>query len=331
MRVDVGASSMTKGSNESPVKVDLGARAEAKLEVKAEIPSSSVGRFVEAVTDVFRPFTEARGLRGDQIRLQRADIAIEIAKRTRQMLLIENSSVCPVPNKILVPLIETASTESVDDDFMLDRWANLLASASAEGNVEPRYVSLLGELSGRQAKIFQDVALNNAKPDAEIQYELLDATFYRNSVTFLRDANVWWSRRTEAWATRRGGTLRSEPQEHEMLFEFCREMMSSLNVPGCAFLGLMVTSSTGLYYINMGETDVAINPSSHPDSKWKAHSLDLEILASLGLLRLVQIDFENVFNDRIERDYYHITGLGLSFFRSCNRVPKSDADRSVAS
>jgi hypothetical protein len=120
---------MAKDDQQPPVKIDLGVG--AKLEVKAEIPSSSVGRFVEAFTDVFRPFTEAMGLRGDQIRLQRADIAIEIAKRAQQLLLIENSPVHPVPNKILVPLIEMASIESADDDFMLDRWANLLASASA--------------------------------------------------------------------------------------------------------------------------------------------------------------------------------------------------------
>jgi hypothetical protein len=54
-------------------------------------------------------------------------VAIEIAKRARVTLAIENMEASHVPNKILIPLIEKASNEAFDDSFMLDKWANLLA------------------------------------------------------------------------------------------------------------------------------------------------------------------------------------------------------------
>jgi hypothetical protein len=80
---------MNDKTNPFPVQVDIGAKAEAKFEVKAEVPPVSVGRFVDAITDIFRPFSEARGLRADQIRLQRAEVAIEIARLARQAIVEE--------------------------------------------------------------------------------------------------------------------------------------------------------------------------------------------------------------------------------------------------
>jgi hypothetical protein len=57
---------MARKRFESPVNIDV--KAGARIDVKAEVPSTSVGRFVDAITDLFRPFSEARGLRADQIR-----------------------------------------------------------------------------------------------------------------------------------------------------------------------------------------------------------------------------------------------------------------------
>ncbi|HKF96322.1 MAG TPA: hypothetical protein VKB96_17365 [Gammaproteobacteria bacterium] len=79
----------------SPLNIDVGAKDEAKFEVKAEVPATSAGRFVDAVTDVFRPFSERRGLRADQIRLQREDVLIEIAKKARQRLELEQQPITP--------------------------------------------------------------------------------------------------------------------------------------------------------------------------------------------------------------------------------------------
>jgi hypothetical protein len=50
-----------------PVKVEFGAK--ASIEIKGEIPKESLGGLVNALTDAIRPWTEACGLKADQIRL----------------------------------------------------------------------------------------------------------------------------------------------------------------------------------------------------------------------------------------------------------------------
>lgn len=142
---------MSDKSPKSPIQIDLGAKAEAKFEVKTEVPAASTGRFVDAVTDIFRPFSEARGLKADQIRLQRAEVAIEIARLARQAIEVEKLEAHPVENKVLVPLIEKASNENPSDEFMMRRWADLLVSATRDDGIPPLYVQILSELDGRQA------------------------------------------------------------------------------------------------------------------------------------------------------------------------------------
>jgi len=163
---------MSNKANNLPVKVDLGAKAEAKFEVKAEVPSSSVGRTLDAVTDMFRPFSERRGLRADQIRLQREEVAIEIARLARQRAEIEMGAVKPVPNKVLIPLIEKASNEAIDDNVMIDRWAGLLASASHGSGAHPHFVQLLSELTADQALLIERIILNEHE-----QWQLPDRIF----------------------------------------------------------------------------------------------------------------------------------------------------------
>lgn len=69
-----------------PVKVDVGFGAKASVEAKisTEIPRESSGRLVDTLTDIIRPFSERRGLKADQIRLQREQVAIEIARFARK-------------------------------------------------------------------------------------------------------------------------------------------------------------------------------------------------------------------------------------------------------
>ena len=56
-----------KSDGHLPIKVEIGAK--ATVDLKAEVPKESMGRLVDALTDAIRPWTEARGLRADQIRL----------------------------------------------------------------------------------------------------------------------------------------------------------------------------------------------------------------------------------------------------------------------
>jgi hypothetical protein len=57
--------------------------------------------------------------------LQRAEVAIEIARLARQAIVEEGLEVRPIANKVLVPLIEKASNEDPADEFMIKRWVDL--------------------------------------------------------------------------------------------------------------------------------------------------------------------------------------------------------------
>src|SRR6266853_1629328 len=102
---------MSERDRKLPLSVDIGVK--ANLEIKAEVPKQSAGRLVDALTDIFRPFTEARGLKADQIRLQREDVLFEIAKKARARAVLEEVELHPVPTKLLVPFIEKASLEDL--------------------------------------------------------------------------------------------------------------------------------------------------------------------------------------------------------------------------
>ena len=148
---------MSEESDKSSLRVDVGVS--AKAEIKGEIPSSSMGRLVDALTDAIRPFTESRGLRADQIRLQREDVLIKIATKARKRLEKAGATPAAIPNKTLVPLLEKASLEDIDDDEMLDRWATLLAAEA--GNPAPNrrwMIDILASINSWQARFLDSIA-----------------------------------------------------------------------------------------------------------------------------------------------------------------------------
>jgi hypothetical protein len=142
----------------SPVSIDVGLK--ASLEVKAEIPTKSVGRTVDALIDIIRPFTEARGLKADQIRLQREDVALEIAKKARHRAEIENAVLNPVPTKMLVPFFEKASLEDLHSE-MHDRWAALLLTSAREYQAQHlTFVDILSRLTVIELKLLENVCFS---------------------------------------------------------------------------------------------------------------------------------------------------------------------------
>lgn len=165
---------------ENPIKIDVGVS--AKAEIKGEVPSSSLGRLVDALTDVIRPFTEHRGLRGDMLRLQREDVMIKIAEKAHQRLALEGLSAQPVPNKILIPLIEKASLCEPDDQYIIERWANLLASASRGASANQSiYVDILSKLDPVHLRYLEFLAqpdVENRPPDEFLHIDAdIDAHF----------------------------------------------------------------------------------------------------------------------------------------------------------
>ncbi|AMD58220.1 hypothetical protein AWN88_08555 [Agrobacterium tumefaciens] len=137
-----------------PVKFDVGVSAKAELsaQIKTEIPAEASGHFVEMVTDIFRPFSEARGLKADQIRLQREDVLFEIAQRANKRLELSKPKV-PLELKFLVPFLEKASYESTKSS-LVDWWAGLLAGAMSDKDAQhPLYIDFLSKMTPAEADL----------------------------------------------------------------------------------------------------------------------------------------------------------------------------------
>lgn len=138
----------------SSIRVDVGVK--ASLELKAEIPKETSGRILDALTDAIRPFTEKRGLKADIIRLQREDVALEIAKRALKRKEIEGLTFKSVPNKILVPILERGSLEE-PESALIDWWSNLLTSSATKGAIRPFLIDLMSALGDQEAKFLHSL------------------------------------------------------------------------------------------------------------------------------------------------------------------------------
>lgn len=280
---------------QSSINVDLGARVEAKLEVRAEIPPSSAGRLVDAITDFFRPYSEKQGLRADQIRLQREEVAIEIAKLARRKAQIESTELIHPPLKVLIPLLEKGSQESIEDEFMINIWSNLLLSASSEDSVPPRFVSIVAEMDGNQARLFDEIARKNIKDRKEVIF-LLDDT-----VTELKRHNI------EIEVLKLINENKIEP---DVIYESLKPIFDR---PEAALIDIIVHTVDENYY--------SIPTTANYISNYDETNFD--ILSSLGLLQEVTI-YKDIGVNPIRSNksdakmimiiYYYITLMGFEFF-----------------
>lgn len=150
---------MSEDDKKSPVSLEIGAK--ASLEIKAEVPKESIGRALDALVDVIRPFTEARGLRADQIRLQRVETTLEIVRIAKQIAELEKLELLPPPTKFIVPFLEQASLEDMDAELH-SRWAALLLSAST--HYEARhltFIDIMSRLSSRELLLIEEVCASD--------------------------------------------------------------------------------------------------------------------------------------------------------------------------
>jgi hypothetical protein len=270
---------------ELPVKIDISAK--ASLEVKADIPTTSVGRFVDAITDIMRPLSEYRGLKGDLLRLQREDVAFEIAKRAQARIALEKRDPKPIALKTLIPLLEKGSQEAPDDDFMIDRWATLLSSAATEDSVPPRFVNLMGEINRRQALLLLDVACGA----------------------------------DGAYSGRATLGLVNEARIQSFLSELLVQSKPTLEDFGMAIVRKLHRNGSHLHRIVVYGLSREENWSwsgREPESQYSADT-DLEILASLGLLRTVFIERSiprYTFVSEFRVHYYEMTALAHHFLHA---------------
>lgn len=291
---------MSDNSEKPKVQIDLGAKAEVKFGIDAKIPEKSAGRLVDALTDLIRPLSESRGLKADLIRLQREDVALKIALKARERLQIEAEEIKPVPTKILLPLLESASLESENDDEMHSQWAGLLASAATRADVEPRYVGILREIQGQQAKLLERVATNQIERfDRSLPTELFDTVLIADAPTLRADLEEWY-RDFGNWSV-----------------ENVNERIETLlDRPGCVIIDI-ITSFEGETF-SFTTTDDSFNNI--------ANSLDFEILGSLGLIARHHESFRHARAPEVQVIYYRMTELGVHFYLACNNVDPEPQD-----
>lgn len=281
-----------------PVRVEIGARADAKLEIKTEIPTKSAGRFVDALVDIFRPFSEKRGLRADQIRLQREEVLIEIAKKAVLRSQIENTEIKPIPNKFLVPFLERASLEELDS-VLLDRWADLLLSASVgEDQPSPRFISVLAELGGEQVKALKMLT-----------------TMYRSKTpfTFVEDSPLY-----DSFSVQSELNLLAKVK-HESLDDLYSKMINEIEIPGFilshVFFEIAKIDEAGEYHHELIDRDF---------------DYSIAILESLGLVKTWTLYYNSKTIINLTMWICQLTAFGLEFLYSCDRELKAEIDASYA-
>lgn len=284
---------MGEGGEKMPdVQLGLKAEASAKLDVKAEIPPDTTGRMVDALTDIIRPFSEKRGLKADQIRLQREEVAIEIAKRAKARLAIEQSEPNPVPNKFMVPFLEKASLEE-PNSRLIDLWAQLLAKASE------KYDSSLQVLSDTLSKIsYTDVLVLRA--------------FLKDARSFSGIDIMWGDAYLNGWLERQRLTLKVPifPQY------LANEVFRRFDLAGLRLTAVTVRSERDVL---RGEPGYTVY-----DPNFANDQLALDVLCLYNLIQIDKVPNGKFGEFRISLTGFRITSLGRKLLEICKEEENKD-------
>jgi hypothetical protein len=266
-----------------PISVDIGLK--AALEVKAEVPKESVGRGFDALVDIIRPFTEACGLRADQIRLQRADVAYEIAEKAKQTAELQGLDLTPPPTKFLVPFLEHASLEDQDAELHF-RWAALLLSASTHYDARQlTFIDIMSRLSSQELLLLEEVCLSD-KAFPETHYP--DGHLKQNERAADKAAFTFNVREP------------SDTDQEEKLF-------AKLQADILLTYGRMMNATLGgsaqfrMYYTQYGD--------------WNTKFRSLQILERERLVEFGRIRPKGA---AAEIDWFSVTYLGIAFVRECS-------------
>jgi hypothetical protein len=108
----------------------------------------------EAASQSITTFSERHGVKPDQLRLQREEVAYAILKRAQIDISRDAKSPKPIPTKFLVPFLEKSSTEEIQSE-LTDWWASLLVSASLDGEHHPALVEMLGRITAEEAQFLE--------------------------------------------------------------------------------------------------------------------------------------------------------------------------------
>ena len=310
---------MPKGSSKA-----ASSKPKVKAVIEAKIPQKSSAKLVEAtarlvnaganaveaITDIVRPLTEWAGLKGDRLRLQREEVALEIAKRANERIKAQKAPRTPIPTKTVVRLLESGSLEEPTDDAMIEMWANLLASAAHDPNAAaPRFISLLEDLNGNQAQCLKDVLLGKIHLQFLAEEPLIDFATPISEKVLIRSATHMTAPLC-CYLLRKRLQNSNKNTQTDGAIEALKKILTK---PGLAFESLSLSS---------GNTDNAPREIFGSDYRVSKKQIDNDILAAMGLLTREKVDFfplpDAPHETRLSFSYLRITPLCISFFNAVN-------------
>lgn len=257
------------------INVDIGSPISLKAEIRAEIPKESAGRLLDALTDIIRPFTEGRGLRADQIRLQREDVLIEIAKRARARAEL-SGEIHSISNKFLVPFLEKASLEDGQSE-LIDKWANLLATASeGDSNEYTWCISLLSEITPEDASLLDAMYDRGTELSSGIRFEhlsraqmqdLFDSLFPTDYSMSLTDISRYATANFDHCRIFRGDDI---PNTNEVHFDLSGLELSLSRLESLGLLWLFAQSTLALRPGGKNEFEKVFVVAAHLTLKGRA-------------------------------------------------------------
>jgi hypothetical protein len=106
-------------------------------------------------------FTELGLLLGDQIKLVRFSRGIKILKKAQKKLVSANINPRNIDLKFLVPFLEKSTLEQ--DEYLVDKWAGLLASAASNKKLSYNYINILSELNPVEVKLLENMYKANKR------------------------------------------------------------------------------------------------------------------------------------------------------------------------
>jgi hypothetical protein len=261
------------------------------VEIKTEIPKESSGRALDALTDLIRPLSESFGLIGDKIALHRQKVLHEIAKRTRKRLETLNKDVKPIPPKFLVPLLEKASLEDVNDEKLMDMWSNLLVTSATE-NVEllGQYSTILAEITSDQVRLMERILRLN---EGEIQ----DAGIFIDNFYYLNQSGL-------------PGSI-DRFSHLDSIEAFADSLANEFDINGVAL------DCVNIFF--QDESRGAGMSFTSPDGVYSDDQFyDFENLTRLGLLAKCEVKRHKVGLFDVDAHYYVVTPVGIDLYACCN-------------
>jgi hypothetical protein len=161
---------LSNGSNMNDPTIE-GAKAAqeiAKAAGKGIDAAREAGGFIAKY--IHGPLEQATGIWTDKLKYIRWERQVTLMQRANTKMAALGLSEPPraLPLKIAIPILQEGSME--EDDYLQDRWANLLVNASGGVEVRATYISMLRDMTSLDVQI---LALIYAHPYVQGRYQVV--------------------------------------------------------------------------------------------------------------------------------------------------------------